>query len=98
MTGYPELAKFLASDKNMPIVRRFDRLSLRVMLLLQDELTEIEKQLDTIDKSQMSREAPQDINNGTFRADPEPERNRLLQTAHEKLEHYRSYSPSVPLE
>ncbi|OJJ64577.1 hypothetical protein ASPSYDRAFT_84579 [Aspergillus sydowii CBS 593.65] len=90
-SGYPELVKYLASDHSLPIVRRFDRLTLRVMLRLQDEITEIEEQLDAIDKSQMSRDVPEDINNGTFRADPVPERTRLLQNAHEKLERYHCF-------
>lgn len=92
MTGYPELVKYLASDQSLPIVRRFDRLTLRVMLRLQDEITEIEEQLDAIDKSQMSRDVAEDTNNGTFRDDPVPERTWLLQIAHEKLERYRSYT------
>lgn len=95
MTGYPELVKYLASGENLPIVRRFDRLTLRAILRLQDEITKIEEQIDAIDKSQMSIEVPEETNNGTFRADPVPERDRLLQDAHEKLERYRSYTPLI---
>jgi hypothetical protein len=49
--GYPQLAAFMNSDDTFANVRRFGRLSSRLLLHLQNELTALEKQLDDLDKS-----------------------------------------------
>lgn len=49
--GYPQLAAFTNSDDTFANVRRFGRLSSRLLLHLQNELTALEKQLDDLDKN-----------------------------------------------
>jgi hypothetical protein len=48
--GYPQLACFANSDDNFANVRRFGRLSYRILAHLQNDLTEMEKMLDELDK------------------------------------------------
>lgn len=47
--GYPKLAAFLSSEQNFSLYRGFGYLHSRVLLDLQDELSTLEKELDTID-------------------------------------------------
>jgi len=48
--GYPQLAAFANSDDTFANVRRFGRLSYRLLAHLQNDLTEMEKKLDELDK------------------------------------------------
>ena len=52
LKGYPSLAAFIASDKDesTAIYRRFDRLSVRNLLLFQSELAELGAQQDSLDE------------------------------------------------
>ncbi|KAM7201292.1 hypothetical protein V8F33_003392 [Rhypophila sp. PSN 637] len=101
--GYRGYARFISSDDDFLLLRRFDTLSSRVSLCLQDELTVIEEQLEEIDVAYSRREC-QDVNNGTIRDDIE-ERARLIDVAAKKLVRYNEFLlqhvalkklPSVP--
>lgn len=48
--GYPRLAALLDSDEKFMIYRRFGFLQARLLLNKQDELRELEKDLDRLDK------------------------------------------------
>lgn len=48
--GYPRLAAFLDSDENFMLYRRFGFLQSRLLLHKQDQLRELEKDLDRLDK------------------------------------------------
>jgi hypothetical protein len=48
--GYPRLAAFLDSDENFMLYRRFGFLQARLLLYKQDELREMEKELDRLDR------------------------------------------------
>ncbi|TVY68658.1 hypothetical protein LSUE1_G008301 [Lachnellula suecica] len=48
--GYPRLAALLDSDENFMLYRRFGFLQARILLNKQDELRELEKDLDRMDK------------------------------------------------
>lgn len=48
--GYPRLAALLDSDENFMLYRRFGFLQSRLLLDKQDELRELEKDLDRMDK------------------------------------------------
>ncbi|USP82079.1 hypothetical protein yc1106_09353 [Curvularia clavata] len=50
--GYPRFAALLASHKSLQVCRRFARLRVRLLLLKQDRLSMLEKQLDKIDKDE----------------------------------------------
>ena len=47
--GYPKLAAFLSSEHNFSLYRGFSYLHSRVLLDLQDEISTLEKELDTAD-------------------------------------------------
>ena len=47
--GYPKLAAFLSSEHNFSLYRGFGYLHSRVLLDLQDEISTLEKELDTAD-------------------------------------------------
>jgi len=49
--GYPQLAAIIQSDNTFASFRQFGRLSTRILLQLQNELTEIESQVDQLDAS-----------------------------------------------
>jgi hypothetical protein len=48
--GYPQLAAFANSSDTFANVRRFGRLSYRLLAHLQNDLTDMEKTLDELDK------------------------------------------------
>jgi hypothetical protein len=47
--GYPRLAAFQSSEANFSLYRSFSYLHSRVLLDLQDEITNLERELDDID-------------------------------------------------
>lgn len=47
--GFPRLATFQASDPNFGLYRSYSYLHSRILLDLQDEITELEKELDNCD-------------------------------------------------
>lgn len=48
--GYPRLAAFVNSDDTFTNFRRFGRLSARILLHMQTELNDLERELDALDK------------------------------------------------
>ncbi|PVH80177.1 hypothetical protein DL98DRAFT_588719 [Cadophora sp. DSE1049] len=48
--GYPQLAAFVNSDDTFANYRRFGRLSSRILLHMQNDLYELEKKLDALDR------------------------------------------------
>ncbi|KAL5334669.1 hypothetical protein BJX70DRAFT_350980 [Aspergillus crustosus] len=88
--GYHGYATFLASDSDFCNFRRFERLNTRVILALQDDLSQLEESLDETDRSWSARDAP-DVNNGSFRQDPQQVRVDLIWEAQQKLEEYNRY-------
>ncbi|KAG7404065.1 hypothetical protein Forpe1208_v015790 [Fusarium oxysporum f. sp. rapae] len=52
--GYPQFTALIASHRPWFICRRFDQLRARLLLLRQDRITVLEKQLQEIDKSEES--------------------------------------------
>lgn len=87
--GYRGFCKFLASDDDFLILRRFGNLSIRVLLALQDELVDLEGQLETIENTLARFDAP-DAHNGSFRQETVECRHELIREIDRKL---RSYSP-----
>lgn len=78
--------KFLTSDDDFFILRRFDALGVRTALALQDELSVLEETLNRLD-SEFSHTGAVDVHNGTFRDDLQ-HRLSLLTTISEKLFKY----------
>ncbi|KAH8803443.1 hypothetical protein F5884DRAFT_682386 [Xylogone sp. PMI_703] len=87
--GYKGYADFIAWDNDFYIFRRFTSLNSRIALMLQDQLSVLELQLEDLDQQYSKKEAG-DINNGTFRYDQE-DRTAILQKVYEKLEKYNNF-------
>ncbi|KAF8533560.1 hypothetical protein BDD12DRAFT_864582 [Trichophaea hybrida] len=92
--GYERVSKFMDSDKDFLIFRRFGELNVRNILYLQDRLSEITEKLAEED------EKP-DPKPGTRRWDDNKERADLMEKAEELLRRYndaiRSYSEILKL-
>ncbi|KAK7999430.1 hypothetical protein PG990_012030 [Apiospora arundinis] len=74
--GYRGYSKFLASDDDLLIFRRFSVLNTRTLLSLQDKICELEQELYEVDKIYGGKNS-EDYNNGTFRNDLQ-DRTELL--------------------
>jgi hypothetical protein len=56
LEGYPSLAAFIASDKELAVYRAFDRLNARNLLYAQSELLYLEEKLDALDRADSEAE------------------------------------------
>jgi hypothetical protein len=61
LDGYPSLAAFIASDPELAVYRRFDRLTTRNLLYLQSELLYLESKLDGFDEDDRKRDIGDDL-------------------------------------
>lgn len=85
--GYRGFCEFVTSDDDFFILRRFSQLTARVLLALQDELTELESQLSILETQLSSRSAP-DMHNGSFREETSQTRLDIIQEIDKKLRAY----------
>lgn len=83
--GYPEFSKWMASDDDFFISRRFGTLNARVILMLQDRLTYLEEELVKEDESCAHEEQG---DNGTLRHDARKRRQEILTAISWALERY----------
>ena len=89
--GYHSFANFIASDADFFILRRFGALNARVLLGLQDQLSQLEERLNELEDHLRSKNGP-NIHNGSFRQETQKERAQLLSLAQSIL---HDYSKSV---
>ena len=76
----------MASDDDFFALRRFDRFHVRILLLLQDRVTQVEEELDQLDR-RLSSPTAEDVDNGTVR-DDKAERLEILDRGVERLAQY----------
>ena len=81
------MCKWMASDNDFFVLRRFGQIAARVLLRMQDRIAKLEEDLRCLD--QVCMEAG--LNNGTFRYEPKLERNGILDELSWRLEQYRTY-------
>lgn len=95
--GYPNFVKFVTSDDDFFVLRRFSDLTARVLLAAQDELVELEGQLSQLDKEVAQSPDPQKRND-SFRFEALPNRLELLHEIDRKLRAYSKlcYPASFP--
>lgn len=86
-TGYQGFSEFVASDDDFFVLRRFGTLSARVLLALQDRLSELEEELQTLDATYSLKTAT-DAHNGSFRQETHPERHELVLSILQNLREY----------
>jgi len=75
--GYQGFSAFLASDNDFLIFRRFGTLTARILLLLQDEITVLEEELEELEALHSSPLST-DAHNGSFRQEVLPDRTKIL--------------------
>jgi uncharacterized protein (DUF983 family) len=85
--GYRDFCAFVTSDDDFFVLRTFSGLSARVLLALQDELSELEGQLEVHEKDIMAQSAP-DVHNGSFRSESSEIRLDLIREIDQKLRAY----------
>lgn len=85
--GYREYSDYIASDLDYLILRRFDTLHIRVLLMLQDEIVELEGQLAEVDKSLAAKDHI-DIHNGSFREETSETRLEVVHEIERRLRNY----------
>jgi len=89
--GYPRLAALLDSDENFMLYRRLGFLQARILLNKQDELRELEKDLDRMDKVDQ-RKDPTLLKS---REKDDAENGRRKKLLYEIEEKFKEYSNSL---
>lgn len=90
-SGYASLSGFMASDRIFAVFRRFDTLSIRSLLYLQDEISQLESRLNTVDQADRNQGTPIALwRLHSRRDDDNPERIALMEEIRAKLKEYRT--------
>lgn len=87
------MCKWMASDNDFFVLRRFGQVAARVLLRMQDRIAKLEEDLRCLDQVCMKA----GLNNGTFRYEPKLEREGILDELGWRLEQYRTYDVSGKL-
>lgn len=96
-SGYASLSGFMSSDRVFTVFRRFDTLSVRSLLYLQDELSHLESRLNAVDQADRNQGTPAALwRLHSRRDDDNAERIALMAEIREKLKEYRRWSSSFP--
>ncbi|KAF2495500.1 hypothetical protein BU16DRAFT_561784 [Lophium mytilinum] len=82
-SGYPRFAALISSHPYFQICRRFSALRARMLLHKQDKLSQLEEQLEQID-----REEPKVLFLGSYRRDSNPARKQVLENIDAALADY----------
>jgi hypothetical protein len=85
--GYKGYSRFIASDPDLFILRRFALESARLALWLQYQVPEASEGLESIDARHSQRDV-EDIHHGSFQDDPE-DRRRALETLLAAISRYK---------
>ncbi|KAL2040567.1 hypothetical protein N7G274_006546 [Stereocaulon virgatum] len=85
--GYPAMCKWMASDNDFFVLRRFGQVAARVLLRMQDRIAKLEEDLRCLDQVCMKA----GLNNGTFRYEPKLEREDILDELCWRLEQYQRF-------
>lgn len=87
--GYPQYAAFVNTDSNFRIYRRFGTLRNRVMIHLQFEIAELEKELDKLDELDNTADRRRRLSSIRFdKAQNDSRRKELIEEIEAKLEKY----------
>ncbi|KAJ5381591.1 uncharacterized protein N7496_004019 [Penicillium cataractarum] len=90
--GYPAFCEWSASDNDFFVLRRFKVLNNRVLLRMQDSISQLEEELAAIDAKNSRLDIPP-VNNGSFRNDQVERREEILTEAQSKLKEYNAILP-----
>lgn len=84
--GYRGFSTWMASDDDFFVVRRFDNLAARVILLLQWDISKLDSKLADLD-FERKHGFGADLNNGSFECDDD-DRQDCIRSVHGKLKEY----------
>ncbi|KAL6803301.1 hypothetical protein GGI42DRAFT_342612 [Trichoderma sp. SZMC 28013] len=84
--GYPQFSALVASHNSFHICRRFSTLRTRLLLLKQDRLSILERQLEKIDRNEKAM-----LSLGSCRADKNEDRQAVLAEIDDALENYDAF-------
>ncbi|KAL7934282.1 hypothetical protein V8C35DRAFT_39002 [Trichoderma chlorosporum] len=84
--GYPRFSALVASHHSFHLCRRFSTLRTRLLLLKQDKLTILERQLEKIDRDEVAK-----LSLGSCRADSNEERHAVLAKIDDALADYDAF-------
>ena len=85
--GYHSFSHFVASDNDFFILRRYGALNARILLRLQDQISQLEEQLNALEDHLRSKDGPR-VHNGTFRQDNQKGRTHILAKIRPLLHEY----------
>ena len=95
--GYPKLARFLDSDDNFMVYRRFGFLQTRLLLEKQDTLRVLEKRLDRLDESETIGDDNEDnLCSRDGDGGDQTERINLMTAIRTAFQEYGQFAPSQP--
>lgn len=80
------MSAFVASDNDLFVLRRFERLGARVALRMQDRIAKLEEDLSKEDQLGMDEKS----HCGTFRNDQRERRLQLMDEVESRLANYRT--------
>lgn len=81
----------MSSDNDFFVVRRFGEVGARVLLYMQDQIVKLEEQLQ--EEDDFCKSSPNYFaDSGTFRGDPNSQRQEIMQELSVKLDKYRNNS------
>jgi hypothetical protein len=89
--GWPGFTRFAASDNDFLLLRRFDVTSTRVLLAMQDNISQLEGSLNNIDAQSCTPNSP-DLNNGSFREEHNEERAKIIEKLKTALLEYSEWT------
>ena len=83
--GYPAMCRWMASDDDFFVIRKFGEVAARVLLRMQDRIVQLEEELHKQD--QIS--AMHGLHNGTFRKEKNLPRDQIMDELTWRLKEYR---------
>lgn len=90
--GFPNMAAYVDSSENFMVFRRYGYLSSRLLLEMQDEMRDFEKQLDEMDRRDVSGD-PTMLMTRNWDESMSRRRNRLLNEIRKKYSEYGEQDP-----
>lgn len=85
--GYPAMSSFVASDDDLFVLRRFEKLGARVALMMQAHIAKLEE--DLMEEDNLGRDEKQHC--GTFLHDPRAKRRDIMEQIRLRLTEYRMH-------
>ena len=79
------MCRWMASDDDFFVIRKFGEVAARVLLRMQDRIAQLEEDLQKEDRISVG----QRLHNGTFRKESNPRRDDILDQLTWRLKEYR---------